>query len=226
MKCVSIREFINLKIKNMNKKIYLVLFICIAFLGTKAVTYTVNIAGFAFTPSVTSCAVGDQVIIQAGGIHPVVQVDQNTWGLNGNTALSGGWGVANSTFTYNAVATGTIYFVCQNHVSTNNMKGMIIINPTGVAETAANFLNNYNLFPNPATSNVKVSFGLNETSTVNIKLFNVAGQEVKVFVSDLNLASGNYEYNFELPQSITSGNYFIEVSSGNRKSIKKLLVSK
>lgn len=208
------------------KKIYLVLFICIAFLGTKATTYTVAIAGFAFSPSVTTCAIGDQVIIQAGGIHPVPQVSQSTWMANGTATLAGGWGTANATFTYNAVATGTIYFVCQNHVATFGMKGMIIVNATSVAETAKNFLNNYNLFPNPATSNVKVSFGLNEASTVNIKLFNVAGQEVKAFVSDLNLASGNYEYNFELPPSIASGNYFIEVSSGERKSTKKLLVSK
>ena len=208
------------------KKIYLILFICIAFLGTKATTYTVNIVGFAFSPSVTTCAVGDQVIIQAGGIHPVAQVSQATWSANATSTLSGGWGVANATFTYNATAPGTIYFICQNHGPTSGMKGMIVINSVGINETAANFLNSYNLFPNPATSNVKVSFGLNEASTVNIKLFNVAGQEVKTFVSDLNLATGNYEYNFELPQSIASGNYFIEVSSGDRRSIKKLLVSK
>ena len=208
------------------KKIYLILFTCIAFLGTKAATFTVNIAGFAYSPSVTTCAVGDKVIIQAGTSHPTAQVDQPTWNANGTTSLSSGWGVNSTTFTFTAVSTGTVYFVCQFHVASFGMKGMIVVNATGIAETANNFLNSYNLFPNPATTNVKVSFGLNETSTVNIKLYNVAGQEVKVFVSDLNLAADNYEYNFELPQGIASGNYFIEVSSGNRKSTKKLLITK
>ncbi len=208
------------------KKIYLVLFICIAFLGAKATTYSVNIAGFAYTPTLTTCAVGDMVIIQAAGIHPTAQVSQSTWMANGTATLAGGWGSSSTTFTYNAVATGTIYFVCQNHVLSSGMKGMIIINATGINETANNFLNSYNLFPNPATTNVKVSFGLNEASTVNIKLFNVAGKEVKTFVSDLNLATGNYEYNFDLPQNISDGNYFIEISSGTRKSTKKLLVTK
>lgn len=207
------------------KKIYFVLFICIAFLGTKAATYTVNISGNAYTPTLTTCAVGDQVIIQAGSIHPLNQVSQSTWMANGSATLAGGWGSSFTTITYSAATTGTVYFVCQNHVSLG-MKGMIVVNPTSIAETAANFLNSYNLFPNPATTNVKVSFGLNEASTVNIKLYNVAGQEVKTFVSDLNLATGNYEYNFDLPQSISAGNYFIEVSSGNRKSTKKLLVTK
>ena len=147
------------------------------------------------------------------------------WNAGTTATVSGGWGSQSTTFTFTAVSTGTVYYVCQTHASLG-MKGMIIVNPTGVNETASNFLNNYNLFPNPASSNVKVSFGLTETSTVNIKMYNVAGQEVKTFVSDLNLATGNYEYNFELPQGIASGNYFIEVSSGTRKSTKKLLVSK
>jgi plastocyanin len=205
------------------KKIYLILFICIAFLGTKATTYTVNIVGSSYSPSLTTCNVGDQVIIQASSLHPCNQVDQSTWMASGTTTMSGGWGSQSTTFTFSAVSTGTVYFLCGVHL----FKGMIIVNAgIGINEVAANFLNSYNLFPNPATTNVKVSFGLTENSTVNIKLYNVAGQEVKTFVNDLNLANGNYEYNFELPPSIASGNYFMEVSSGNRKSIKKLLVSK
>lgn len=207
------------------KKIYLVLFICIAFLGAKSATFTVNISGFTYSPSTLTVAVGDVVIFQPAG-HPTAQVTQTTWNANGTATMTGGWGSSTSNFTVNAVSVGTIYYVCTAHVGLG-MKGTItVVSGVGVNETANNFLNNYNLFPNPATTNVQVSFGLTETSTVSIKLFNVAGQEVKVFVSDLNLAADNYEYNFELPQSIASGNYFIEVSSGNRKSTKKLLVSK
>ena len=208
------------------KKIYLILFACIAVFSTKAATYSVNISGFAYTPSVTTCAVGDQVIIQAGTSHPTAQVSQATWNANGTTTLSGGWGANTTTFTFSAVSTGTVYFVCQFHVGGFGMKGMIVVNPTGITETANNFLNEFNLFPNPASANVKVGFSLKEAAAINIKMYNVSGQEVKTFVSDLNLDLGNYEYNFELPQSIASGNYFIEVSSGTRKSIKKLLVNK
>ena len=206
------------------KKIYLILFICVAFLGAKATSYTVAITPFpySFSPSVTTCAIGDVITIQAASIHPINQVDGSTWMANGTTTMTGGWGSKTTTFTISAVSTGTIYFICQIHL----FKGMIIVNSVGINETAAAFLNNYNLFPNPAKSNVNVSFGLTEASTLNIKLFNVAGQEIKTFVSDLNLAMGNYEYNFELPQSISDGNYFIEISSGNLKTTKKLLVSK
>jgi hypothetical protein len=141
--------------------------------------------------------------------------------------VSGGWGSQTTTFTYTASTVGTIYYMCANH-GPSGMKATITVQATGIGinEKAAAFLNNFNLFPNPATTNVKVSFGLNEISTVNIKLFNVTGQEVKTFVSDLNLATGNYEYSFDLPSGISAGNYFIEVSSGNRKTTKKLLITK
>jgi len=207
------------------KKIYLVLFICMAFSGSKAATYTVAIAGTAYSPSVTTCAVGDVIIIQASGFHPNAEVSMATWNSNGTVAVGGGWGVQTTTFSYTAVSTGTNYFVCQNHVGLG-MKGMIIVNSVGISEASQTFLNNYTLFPNPATASVKVSFGLNEASLVNIKLYTLAGEKVNTFANDLNLANGNYEYTFDLPPGISAGNYFIEVSSGNRKTFKKLLIVK
>jgi len=207
------------------KKIYLTLIAFIVVLGLNATTYTVSISGFAYTPSLTTCAVGDQVVIQAQSIHPTAQVDGGVWAANGTTPKAGGWGVQTTTFTFSAVSTGTIYFVCQNHVS-SGMKGMIIVNATGFNEVANNFLKEYNVFPNPATTYVKVGFGLDANTTVNIKLMNVNGQEVKSFINDLNLPQGKYEYNFDLPQGIAAGNYFMEISSGDRKTTKKVLVTK
>jgi plastocyanin len=209
------------------KKIYLVLFICIAFFGAKATTYTITTTvSNQYSPSSLTITVGDQVVISASSFHPANQVDASNWAAGITTPMAGGWGSQTTTFTYSAATTGTVYFMCQNH-GPSGMKGMIVVNANiGVHENAATFLNNYNLFPNPATTNVKVSFGLNETSLVSIKLFNVAGQEVKTFVSDLNLASGNYEYNFDLPSGISTGNYFVEISSGTRVTSRKLLITK
>lgn len=209
------------------KKIYLILFICIAFLGTKATTYTVNISGFNYTPATLTVQVGDMVVIAASSSHPLNQVDLANWNAGTTNTVSGGWGSKTSTYTFTATTVGTIYYVCQAHASFG-MKGQIIVNSTGIGinEASTNFLNNYNLFPNPATDHVKVSFALNETSNVNIKLFNVIGQEVKTFASDLNLNSGNHNYSFDLPVGIPAGAYFVEVSAADRRTTKKLLVAK
>jgi plastocyanin len=217
---------INLKNQKNMKKIYFILFACMAFFATNATTYTITIGpGNAYTPNNLSVAVGDMVVIQASSSHPTAQVDQTTWNANGTTPMVGGWGSQTTTFTFTATAPGTIYYVCQFHVGAG-MKGTILVNAAGINETANNFLTEINVFPNPATTNVKVGFALEGNSTVNIKMMNVNGQEVKVFISDLNLAQGKYEYSFDLPQSIAAGNYFIEVSSGSKKSTKKILVTK
>ena len=208
------------------KKLYVILFACIAFIGTKAATFTISIVGNSYSPSNLSVAVGDMVVIQASSSHPTAEVDMNTWNTNGTTPMPGGWGSQTTTFTFTATTPGTIYYVCQAHVSSFSMKGTILVNAAGINETANNFLSEINVFPNPATTNLKVGFALEGNSTVNIKMMNVNGQEVKAFISDLNLPQGKYEYNFELPQTIAAGNYFIEVSSGTRKSTKKVLVTK
>ena len=43
------------------KKIYLILFICVAFLGAKAATYTINIVGNTYSPATLTVNVGDVI---------------------------------------------------------------------------------------------------------------------------------------------------------------------
>lgn len=207
------------------KKIYVVLFICIASLSIKAATFTVTVSGLSYSPSSLTVTVGDQVFFQPAG-HPTAQTSQSTWMSNGTATLAGGWGSFTSNFSFSATATGTVFYVCQAHVG-SGMKGTItVVSGVGVNETVNNFLNEFNVFPNPASEKVKVSLGLAEASIVNIKLFNVLGQEVNSFVNQNPLNNGNHDFTFELPQGILPGNYFIEVSSGERRSIKKLMVTK
>jgi plastocyanin len=209
----------------MSKKIYLILFICVAVLGTKAATFTITATNFQFTPATLTVSVGDVIFFKgmAGG-HPTVQVDATTWASNGATPLSGGFGPNSADFTYTATTVGTVYYVCQFHVSSFGMKGMITVNGTaGVNEN--NFsLNNFSLFPNPASGKVQINFGLNSSSTVSVKLFNMIGQEVKVLSPASSLPEGNYNYSYDVA-TLPQGNYFIEVIADNRKIVKKLVLT-
>ena len=208
------------------KKIYIILFACMAFLGTKATTFTVNIVGFTFSPATLTISVGDMVVFNGpSATHPTAQVDLSTWTANGTTPMGSGWGVKTANFTFTATTAGSIYYVCQNHVG-SGMKGMITVSAVGINEASNLLLNSISLFPNPATSNINVSFALTSSSNVSIKLFNSIGQEVKVLAPLNNLAEGNYNYNYELPATLATGNYFVEVSSNNKIVTRKLIVSK
>ncbi len=208
------------------KKIYLILFACSAFFGTKATTYTVTASNFMYTPSTLTISVGDvvQFVGMAGG-HPTAQVDATNWAANNATPLGGGWGVMSANFTYTATTAGTIYYICQFHAS-SGMKGKITVAGVGVNETSSLVLNNFSLFPNPAQNNVSVSFALIGTSNVSVKLFNAIGQEVKTLTPTTNLPEGNYNYSYEIPAVLATGNYFVEVRSNDRMVTKKLIINK
>ena len=210
--------------RNPMKKIYLILFTCLAFLNSKATSFTVNISGFSYSPSSLTVTVGDVITIGASGIHPLVQVDAAAFAAPSNTAMAGGWGVQSATYTFTVATVGTIYYVCQNHYL-SGMKGSITVNATGVVENTA-FINQFNLYPNPAQNNVQIGFNLTNSSNVSVKLFNLLGQEVSVLTPNTFLAEGNYNLNYELPSSISNGSYFMELSSNDKKSTKKLLVNK
>ncbi len=210
------------------KKIYLILFVCIAFLGTKATTYTVAVSGFAFSPATLNINIGDMVVFTGlnGGGHPTAQVSSATWVADGTTTLTAGWGVKTADFTYTATTVGTVYYVCQFHVGTFSMKGTINVGAVGINETSNLLQNTISLFPNPAQNNINVSFALSNASNVSIKLFNAIGQEVKVLTPNTNLPEGNYNYNYDLPATLATGNYFLEVSSNNKLVTKKLIINK
>ncbi|MGZ3884053.1 MAG: T9SS type A sorting domain-containing protein [Bacteroidia bacterium] len=207
------------------KKIYFILLACIAFAGAKATTYTVSISGFAYTPNTLTVSIGDMVVFNGpSATHPTAQVDGSTWTANGTTPKTGGWGVMTSNFTFTATAAGTVYYVCQNHVASSNMKGQIVVNSVGINESA-NLLQNISLFPNPAQENVKVNFSLKGASDVSIKLFNMLGQEVSTLTPNMPLAPGNYNYSFDVP-ALNNGTYFMEINTNEKRSVRKFVISK
>jgi uncharacterized protein (DUF1501 family) len=119
----------------------------------------------------------------------------------------------------------------QNELTTvllNEYTQVPIINtPNSVNDT----LNNSNsLFvlhdcvPNPAQSNVKVSFDVNTPSNINLKLYDIFGSERATLVNS-NFQPGNYSTNYDV-SNLPSGAYFLQLQSGYWKATKKLVVAR
>src|SRR5947207_1117659 len=117
---------------------------------TFAANINITISGFAYSPNATSANIGDVVTIQASSMHPLVQVDQTTWLANGNTPMGSGWGTKTAAYTFTITTASAIYYVCANHVSTNQMKGLIGVSNGIMSTTAASY--NINLYPNPVSN--------------------------------------------------------------------------
>lgn len=204
------------------KKIYSVLLLLSIAFVVRAASYTVTISGFSYAPATLTVNIGDVVTIQASGGHPLAEVDQTTWNANGTSTLSTGFGVKTANHTFTITNNNTMYYVCTAHV-TMGMKGQIVVNSVGINEQQMSF-NNLNLFPNPASGRVQIEFSSVGNNSVNICLFDITGRKIENIYLNLEAVNGKNTINYNLPYYLNSGHYFIEISTGNQKSSKKLIV--
>jgi uncharacterized protein YjdB len=81
-------------------------------------------------------------------------------------------------------------------------------------------LNNFKVYPNPASSSVTVSvLDKNETS-MTIQIIDLIGKQVLDRTIDLNPGQDNVELNI---QNFMPGNYFVKVSQGYKQKTSKLI---
>jgi plastocyanin len=127
-----------------------------------------------FNPSEVTLDLGESVTFNVSGSHTATQVSQETWNMNGNTQLPGGFHFTAGTHEYTPDEVGTIYFVCQPHASMG-MKGMIIVE-TGmsIVEMTATTID-LKIYPNPAANEITIE-GLENTR--ELVLVDVQGREV------------------------------------------------
>ena len=199
------------------KKNYLLIFAFIISIGSSHATiFTDNPTGsLTYNPATTNGTVGDTVIINASGNHPVVQVSQATWNANGNTALAGGFSVSSTAVTIKLTTAGTIYFVCNAHHS-SGMKGQINVIASGVTELSS--LNFVKISNNPASNGeVRIVNSLNKPGVLYI--FNMLG---KLMVTKNLNSDANQVIDVDLPE----GNYLCRfIMEGNFTRTEKLIIS-
>lgn len=206
------------------KKIYSIIMLALVTLGVKATTHTINISGFTYSPASLSVSVGDTITIQASATHPLAQVDQTTWQANGTTPMAGGFGVKTSAYTFTAsMSSQPIYYVCQNHASMG-MKGQINVGVLTGINTFAAPAENLALFPNPASESFSIRYNQEDDAVLSVNLYSVCGEKISVPMSDTESGKGIHTIHITLPSSVSAGVYFVELTNGSRKTVKKLIV--
>jgi hypothetical protein len=79
-------------------------------------------------------------------------------------------------------------------------------------------------YPNPFNPSTKINFGLPNSGPVSIKVFDVAGREIKILF-DGSLAAGFYEINFSA-DGLASGLYLYSLNSNSTRITKKMIFTK
>lgn len=83
-------------------------------------------------------------------------------------------------------------------------------------------LNDFNVYPNPTSKNVTISFDANNSEEMKVKFFNTIG---KVVLSETVFVNNAFNKTFNV-SDFAAGVYFIEISNEKGKAIKKITVNK
>ena len=84
------------------------------------------------------------------------------------------------------------------------------------------FATSLNVFPNPASNNMEVRFGLADATQLNVAIYNAFGQKVSTIASE-NFAAGNHNLNVNTKE-LADGLYFVRFQNGTDQMSRKFFV--
>ena len=80
-------------------------------------------------------------------------------------------------------------------------------------------------YPNPFNPTTTVEFGLPAEMNVDVRIYDILGQQVSVLINNQLMQAGSYKLKFDAG-NIASGTYIYQVKAGNLSVSKKMLLMK
>jgi plastocyanin len=204
------------------KHLFIGMLACILFLAGTA-QHHISINGNSYLPNTLTVNVGDEVIIDASAVYPLIEVSPDSWHLNRTRLQNGGF---SSSSNYRllitaAMAGKTIYFGSGAHPG-SGMKGQIIVNAVPAIHT--NHFNEFDfaVYPNPVSTDSWINLQLNRSERITIQVFDMQGRIVRTFI-DQEMKAGNIKMPFNL-NSLDRGNYIVQMRSNKERINKQIMV--
>jgi hypothetical protein len=85
-----------------------------------------------------------------------------------------------------------------------------------------NNLSSSKIYPNPVIDNANLSFDLNSNELVNISIYNLNGELVKVLYNNVMMTSGNNNVSLNSSE-LSMGTYLVVLKSGDDKEVVKFI---
>jgi len=80
-------------------------------------------------------------------------------------------------------------------------------------------------YPNPFNPSTTINFSLAKESNVNLKVFDLLGQEIISLVNNEFMNAGSYSYKFDASK-LASGTYIYRLEAGDFVQTKKMTLTK
>lgn len=131
-----------------------------------------------------------------------------------------------SSYTDGSVTTGTTYYYIVRAVNTEGEESQdsdeVTVTPGANAVDPASQLQEFRMFPNPASALCTVKFTLEESSDVSVTIFDTGGRELHHFIQNERWRPGTHTLRLPLA-GFAAGSYVLHVKAG-RKNVTEVLV--
>lgn len=111
----------------------------------------------------------------------------------------------------------------------NSLSSLTRVYIPSVEDGYVNEINSIEVYPNPFNINTNININLQQAGNVRISIFDILGREIKL-ISNSFLKKGFHTFSWngidKNNNIVSSGHYFLRVSSDNFATVKKLIISK
>ena len=84
----------------------------------------------------------------------------------------------------------------------------------------------FSVYPNPASAQLRVHFGLAYASTLEVSLMDITGRKVATMLQATKLQGGLYDLDFSIPVSVPAGSYVLEMKGAGFSKALPVTVSR
>ncbi|MBC7694816.1 MAG: T9SS type A sorting domain-containing protein [Burkholderiales bacterium] len=96
---------------------------------------------------------------------------------------------------------------------------------TGIKNVSQSVVNEFVLYPNPATANTNISFTITEKNKVSVNVYDVLGNLVSILSQNNDFEKGKNTISLNT-SSLSSGVYYISLDINGTKETKTLIINK
>jgi len=192
------------------------LLIMVLAASSQAATHTITFENFSYSPSSLPVNVGDVIVWQGDfSMHPL----QSDPGAPASFSNSSG-----GTFSFTVPSAGTYDYHCTAHGSPGGggMSGSFTATDAGVDDhSTAEALLQLQAYPNPASASLTLSYTLEKSSDVRVRLFDMNGRQLDhvensgapgqntTYMNVATLPIGSYYYRIETSDAILTRKFTV-----------------
>lgn len=174
--------------------------------------WTILNADFTFFPSAIIISEGDSVEFFLASEHNAMEVSEETWNADGNTALSGGFSTpfGGGLVLPEKLSVGMHFFVCRPHAYMG-MKGKITVQSTTSVSRYRTALN-FSIYPNPTSGLFSVKSNSSMLGS-EYRIIDLSGHLVAKGIVSNNITQ------IDINQ-FSPGEYFFEIQNRRKQPVK------